>query len=361
MKIKFFYKKNLNVVSIILCIFLGLCAVIFSAQCKQGVLRGIDLCLNQLVPSLFIIIVIVELIIRCGISNIGGRLFTKFANIMFGVSRSGMWAILLSLVGGYPVGARAVATMYNRGEISYIEAVRLADVCVCAGTGFLINFVGASLLHNKNLGIILFVAQVMSVLVIATITRFTSRQRVINTKLNTIFTEQKFSSILVESVNSGAKTCLYMSSAVVAFSGFIALIQEVALRLFGSDLAFNVLKITCEVTGACEEYADKVSLCMLGFIVGFGGICVHFQIFGILSKLDISKSRFLLFRVIQGMLTAGFVWVFLRIFPQTEQVFATISTTPTYDSNTTVFGATVLVLTMSVFIFTIWRKNLCVE
>ena len=356
---KIFIKKGYGYFALLACLAMCIAAVVFSRECAAGIKRGIELSLSQLVPSLFFIIILADFAVKSGILNTGGKIFSRVAGLLFGVSSYGLWAILLSTVGGYPVGARLAASMYEEGKISADEAKFLANFCVCAGPGFLINFTGEFLLGDKAAGFILFVCQALSVLILGILSKVIFRRRA--PKYVYRKTEKNpLGEALVSSVNSGTKVIVGICATVTAFSGFLGLIEAIA-ESGGPKMLVPVLTALLEVTTACRELASQISLPALGFITGFGGFCVHFQIFGILSKVGVSKPKFLLYRLIQGIITTLLILAAGYIFPQTVEVFSTLDSPPEPSGAATLIGGAALLFTSLLFIFTVWRKRLCAE
>ena len=52
-------------------------------------------------------------------------------------------ALVLGLVGGYPIGARTAAELYRQGELTRSEALRLLAFCNNSNPVFLVSVLGA--------------------------------------------------------------------------------------------------------------------------------------------------------------------------------------------------------------------------
>ncbi len=142
-----------------------------SQSSKEGALNGIEMCLRVLIPSLFPFMALSALTVKLGICDLLGRRFGGITRKIFGVSGTLAPVILLSLIGGYPVGAKGIAELKSSGAISEAEAKRASLFAVCAGPGFLINYVGSTLYGNAHIGMIILLAQVISVIIIGVFLR----------------------------------------------------------------------------------------------------------------------------------------------------------------------------------------------
>lgn len=86
----------------------------FSKECSKGAENGIGLCLSTLVPSLFPFMVLASYITDSGLAEKIGRHLSWLTKPLFGLDGCFASAIILSLVGGYPVGAKTVNLLYKK-------------------------------------------------------------------------------------------------------------------------------------------------------------------------------------------------------------------------------------------------------
>jgi hypothetical protein len=94
-----FHKSAAVVLSagiIIVCIML----LVFSKECANGALSGIEMCLNVLIPSLFPFMAVSSFIVKSGIADLLGKPFGKITKTVFGLSPCFAPILLLSVTGG---------------------------------------------------------------------------------------------------------------------------------------------------------------------------------------------------------------------------------------------------------------------
>ena len=71
-----------------------------------------------------------------------------------------------------------------------------------------------------------------------------------------------------------------------------------------------LLRCIFEVTDGCTVLSQiGISPALTALTVGFGGICVHLQIFAALPGLDFSKVRFCISRMVCGLISAVIVTI----------------------------------------------------
>ena len=327
-----------------------ICAIKFSKECAQGVYTGVLLCVKVLVPSLFVFMIIASFISQGTLSFLVNKILKAPTKRIFNLPQSSSFLLILSILGGYPVGAKGIETLYNNGELSESEAKKLSYICVCASPAFCINFVALSLYENKTIGAVLLTSQIIAFYITAFIVGRTIKINITEEKSIKI----KTNASLIDAVNSASISTINMCAMVIAFSAFIAVLNSVLKKV--PELLSFLVSIS-EVSLAVNKLANEIPLYAISFILGFGGLCVHFQVFSILKEIKINKFLFFLFRIIQGIISAFITYILLIFFPISTQVFSTVnSVTPAYFS--TIWGGVALVITAVCFINSINKEEI---
>ena len=295
--------------------------IFYAEKGREGAAQGIELCLKTLVPSLFPFMAAVNLLINTGICAFAGKLLDKPSRFLFGLGGSFAPVFLLSLTGGYPVGAAGIRSLYSHGELSMNEAKRAALFSVGAGPGFLISFVGLGLYSNARTGVYLLAAQSLAAVLLGIGSRFLYRGEFDVSPKEIKSAPMPFSRAVTESVYSASGAMAAMCGFVIVFCSATAVLNGTVKNGFIRD----ALTLTLEVCGGVSALSGRLGLDAAAFAVGFGGICVHFQIFSALGEVKVNKALFFVFRILQGLLTALFTRITATLSPVPEQVFSTQS------------------------------------
>ena len=319
--------------------------LIFPKEGRDGAAQGVQICLAVLVPSLFPFMAATQLAAESGVCQKLAPLLHPLMQRLFGLSGALAPVLALSLAGGYPVGAGGIAALYRRGVIGEKEAQQAALFAVCAGPGFTVSFIGQTLYGSPVIGIVLFAAQAISVILTGILLKAVLRPSAANGNSHAgTLPPQPFAQGLVSAVNRSARGMLSICAFVVLFSA----VNGIAARLVTNGSLQTVLSVMLEVCGAVTRSAGRRPMWVIAFSVGFGGICVHCQIFGILDGIAVRKALFFLIRIIQGTLTALLTQGAMCLFPQTVSVFSTASgSAPALFGGSAVPGA--VLLTVSIF------------
>ena len=338
--------------------------------CVQGIKNGLEYASGIIIPSLFPYIVLSGFIMRSGSDIIIGKLFSLVMKKFFYLPEVCAPCVIMSFIGGFPVGAKCTSLLYRQGRITARQARQLMDFCVCSGPAFLISAVGAVMLGNKSAGIILYISQIISGLIIGILVGIISRIKTAQDSQNTVISSSANSSgILSEilgSVSDGADSVIGMTSLILLFSMLESVIRntgayELMARLLSVSVAddryaFIILPSLLEVTGGCCAVKDaSLPLWCFALCTGFGGLCVHMQIFNICYEIPIKYGRYLLFRVFNALLSALVTYIICRVFSPTMYVFAAGGGDTAHISSGASAGSIALVFLSVIFVLTMHR------
>ena len=136
-------------------------AISGSTLFSEYVKRGLSLCLNTVIPSLFPFMIISALITVGGYASDIGRFFEKPFFLIFGTSPCASCAAALGFLCGYPVGALSASEMLDKGDISKEELEYLLTFINVPSAAFVIGGVGGMLL-SKRLGVAIYVSIILA-------------------------------------------------------------------------------------------------------------------------------------------------------------------------------------------------------
>lgn len=291
-------KKALFLLSV-----LGVCFFIFliitnPSVCVEGAVSGLLLCGNVIIPSLFPFTVCVLFILKSGIlENL--KFADGFSQKIFKFNSQMLAIFLLSLIGGYPLGAKIL----NEAEETPENASVMLNYCVNAGPAFIILAVGCGCFGSKKIGYILFVSHVLSALLLAlffkkflTETKHKAKKASLNLVDNFIL-----------STSLGASTVLNICAFVILFSTIVKYISFYSQRFHFLKFFSYILEVTNAIT-----LTDNVIF--VSFLLGFGGISVWCQVMSVSQKIKMNFPIFITSRIIHGILSAVSTYLLLKIF-----------------------------------------------
>ncbi len=293
----------------------------FPAAAATGVSRGLSVCGEVIIPSLFPFLVLTGLFIRTGTASRVGRRMGRVMYRLFGVSADGGVALLIGMIGGYPAGAVAVRDLLERGEIDRREAARLLTFCINGGPAFVIGTVGARLLGSAYKGALLYIAHLLASLLLAF---FSSKNGCKPCDNLPPVRRTPFFAAFPAAIERALTSALTMSGFVLLFSALLSLFEVSGIKgvvLFpftGSNVADALYTAVWEIScGSMELVSCRIGgplmAFLLGAALGFGGISVSAQIGGMLSE-HLSLGRAYWFGRVKHALLGGALSALLFAF-----------------------------------------------
>lgn len=269
---------------------------------RSGIARGLMLCGNIVIPSLYPFTFCVIFIMNSSAANLL-RPFSSFIRKVFKMNSYALSVFLLSLIGGYPVGARLLEQGAHKGNISPFNASVLLNCSVNAGPAFIITAVGVGVFASKTVGIILFISHITASVLLLLLFKGSLIEE------NEPARDQglPFSDNLVISAAAAAKSITGICGFVVLFSAINSYIVAISAR-------FEFLKGISLMLEITNTLGLTRNLYAFAFLLGFGGLCVWFQVLSCCQSFKPNLSLFALSRLLHGGISIGMTLLLVKIF-----------------------------------------------
>ena len=306
---------------------LGLAAVtlglvVFPSPMVEAARDGVELCFNVIIPSLFPFFVISALTVELGLAEKLGRLMAPVMRPLFHVGGNCASALVLGFIGGYPVGARTVISLYEGGKCSRAEAERMLAFCNNSGPAFIFGVVGAGIFASGKVGLILYLAHIAASILVGLLFRSWGPRSVTLGSARSNTRPAPFPEAFVRSVGSSFTTALGICGFVIFFTVFIRLLflsgvlrtVTALLGALGLDeswagtLLTGIIELTSGVWSLREVSAGiPSSIAMAAFMLGWAGLSVHCQVLSFIGSTGLSVKTYILGKLLHGLISAGLV------------------------------------------------------
>ena len=283
----------------------------------EKVNESLQLCIAVLIPTLFPFMVLSDFIVRSGLGGIVGSFFEPITRLLFRLPGNSACAVIMSAVGGYPVGAKMSAQLVEEGSLTAQQGKRMMLFCVNAGPAFVIGTVGTVMFSSRTAGMILYFSMVISSFAMGVFTRIFAKETFFY-KPKKITFETK---VISQSVMNGLQSTLLLCAWVLLFSCVNSLTDIIPLP----ESVRSWAKLITEVTGGCITASDSFPVSIQALVMGWSGLSVHCQLLPYIKTAGLKYSHFMLSRVIHGAVSATVADVLFRIFPCETSVFSTSS------------------------------------
>lgn len=336
-----FINKFKEIIFLILILGFAFLLIINPAIARNSAYEGIIICGSVLIPSLFPFTVISVFLHKTNIFNILSipKKFSHYKTVLS--------IFLISIIGGYPIGAKIISEEYKNKNINKTTANCLLYSCVCGGPSFIILTVGCGIFNSLKLGLIFYVSNVLSSLIIFIFLKNKITVSNNNKKLN-----NNISTCFVDSVAVSSSTVLSICSYVILCSTFIGIIKNSSLNNFLKNLIICVTEITNATINIKNIY-------LISFLLGFGGLCVILQLFSQCYIINPKFIKIIISRIVNGFLSALFTFIALKIFPVTIKTFSNTGNSNIFLRTNSIVSIIVITATVVIFLISINNKKFC--
>lgn len=309
----------------LLCVAAGFGLLRYSPAVSLAVREGLSVCAGVVIPSLFPFMVLSAFV--------AGSSAVRYLSLpllplmhLLRLPRFLGATVLMSFIGGYPVGARLISLHLEKGRITPQTAARMLTFCCNAGPAFILSAVGAKLLHSTGAGVILLLSHVLGSVLIGL---FGARGQRTQPDSPADLQQEPAAAAFVSAVRLSSSSMLVMCAFIVLFYALTALLTESGVFFHASGLlgfflpmtgeAFRTALLTglLEVTSGCILSVEAVGqgpFILIAFLLSFSGLSVIGQVMSCFSGQEIRFRPFLISRVVHGLLTVLISYPLLRLF-----------------------------------------------
>ena len=295
------------------------------AACAEGVRDGLSLAAGRALPALVPFFLASGLLVRTDFAETFGRLLARPLARLYRLPPAAASAVLLDLTGGYPVGAATAAALLEQGALSREEAARVNLFCNCASPGFCIGLVGLGVFGSARTGAVLYGIHALSALLAGLLTaRGGSPQRLPpKGMLPARAPREGFAAAFCAAVQQAAATSLTVTAFLTVFSILLRLLAPVLAPIpYGQALA-GVIELTNGLDRLTALPLSRGALVTLSsFLLGFGGLAVHFQVRALAAPQDLPMAGFTAAKLQHGAIAALLTALVFRLSPAALAVFA---------------------------------------
>lgn len=292
-------------------------------------LEGVKLWALVVLPSLLPFFFFTSLLAKIGATERMARTLKNPCEQIFGTSGYAAYAFLMSILSGYPVGAKIIGDLGENGLIDETDATKMSAFCSTSGPLFIVGSVSVGMFGSVAAGKLLFLAHTLSALITGVIFRF-YRQ----IKKTTTSADKNAPQAVRPRVSPAKKKaennnvlydCVYSSVVSLAtVGGFICVFYVLADIFQNLDILYPLWKTLCfitknetlskafsygliECTRGCKMLAlcglSTYSLAFASSLIAFGGVSVLVQSVCFLKKANVKISVFLLAKTVQTVIS----------------------------------------------------------
>jgi len=323
----------------------------------NSVLDGIQLWFYNVMPSLFPFMIFSNILLQLNAAYILQRLFNKVMNKLFNISGSGILALVMGYLSGYPLGSKLVCDLRKQDVISIKESYKLLAMCSTTGPAFIIGIVSIQMFDNASIVPVLLVSNYLGGFLNALLLRNLYKEKL---SLNSYKRSENksFSVILNSSIVDSIQNIIKIGGYMVFFNILIYYLDatnilDIFTNFFTNYLNtlhlsdelikgsfYGIFEITLgiNIISKCTDPLI-VKVAITAFVIAWSGLSIHMQTNSFLMETGIDYLRFLFGKVTQSLLSLAIAVIsFKLLYPTTLSIYKSFDVVKTFgEFNYTTF------------------------
>jgi sporulation integral membrane protein YlbJ len=294
-----------------------------SKAVMEAVLFSFQIWKNNIFPSLFPFFLLSELLIQYGFVEFLGELLKPVMNRIFRISNQAAFIFVMSIISGFPSNAKYAKALLEEHKINEKEATKILTFTHFSNPLFILGTVSITFLGNREVGFLILFCHYITNLILGllfrnyypspkTDCRVSIRKAITNMTLARQKKKVSFPLILTNALNHTIQTLLFILGVTTTFLIITTLInQHITLSTFHQSILNGFFEMTQGLKYvSLLNIPLKIKGILTVMILSFGGLSVHMQLIGILSKSKIRYFPYFTARVLHATI-ASLMFFFL--------------------------------------------------
>lgn len=316
-------KLEFNKYIVILCILsIILMLIIMPSIAMQSFFTGILIWATKVLPSLLPFFILTKLLSYTTFISTIGKKLNPITKKLYGVGGVSGYIFTMSIVSGYPMGAKLTSDMYSNKIITTRQASVITSFTSTSGPLFIIGSVAIGMYNNPTLGYIILISHYLSALINGLIYRKEVKNEI--STLNSTTTTNPLGDSMTNSIASimtvgGFIALFYMIlSLLLSINAFTFITFPLELIGISKDITSGIISGLIEVTTGCIMISKlNLSLPFIGtilsFLISFGGLSIHAQAYCFLKSFNMPYFKFLLQKTTHAIISSIITLIILII------------------------------------------------
>ena len=277
-----------------------------------GASYGLILWFRHVLPTLLPYMILINVLICTPALHWICRITSTFLCPLLGTSYYGTFAVLTGFLCGYPMGAKTTSDLLNVNKISRSEASYLLSFCNNTNPAFILSYVVAQNMKERNLCIPFFLILTFTPLMLSFIFRLFYRLPESSCSFPQV-TPGSFSnpsesisdSFLDRCILNAFESVTKVGGYMMMFSVLIQLLASVLPNTIFSLLLYSSLEISTGIRllfSSALYTTEKIILC--AFLTSFGGWCCIAQTYSMISSSQLPILPYITAKLVTALVTS---------------------------------------------------------
>lgn len=308
--------KNIRSSLIFITLAFMLALVIYPDRYISSIARGLDLFVKAVLPALFPFFFFSRILTLLNAFSPFEKYLKKPLKKLFNAPPISGYILFVSLMSGYPLGAKLLADCYNDGYIDEEDAKNISIFTSTSGPLFVLGSVGINMMANKTAGFVMLISHYAGAILNGIIMVNRKQKSALINK--TALLPQTDGDLLGKSILSSVTAIAIVGGYIAVFVMLADILADFKIlpfferffHLFGMPRKISSGTTLCaiEITAGCKAlcssgYPVKTVLPVCAAMISFGGASIILQSLAFISQCKIKPLFFLKNKITQGIIT----------------------------------------------------------
>lgn len=295
---------------------------------NQSTLSGLQLFIVAVLPGLFPFMFLTKLLTNFGMVKKISTKLSPITTFLFNTNGISSYVFIMSILSGYPIGAKLIADLYISGNITQQDAKKMVSFCTTSGPIFIIGTVGSVMLGSAKIGIIIYLSHILSSIMCGII--LSGKRNKKNNSQTLLSNDNRPDDILSNTMSNTVQSIFIVGAYISIFFLLADILTDIGILGGLSNLADKALSLIginnvgsgfigglLEVTRGCKILSQSISLwsvCFTCGIISFSGLSIILQSLTFLNKCKIKARYFIFVKCVHCILSIITCFALCNIF-----------------------------------------------
>lgn len=293
-------KISFGIMTAIICIIIFVLFILNIDLCKVASFEALYFFIQTLFPTLFPFSVLTSILIKTNLSEYIGKIFNRPANYLLKTSGHSVFVIFISALAGFPTGAKLTTLLYNTGEISKSQAEILCSMSNMPSLAFMLFIVGQYSLGSIWYGLSIWFIIFFSTIISGYLLNIKNKNNLYNNIIKLNIQKRSILYHINKSIIDSMFLMINICALIVFFACIIAIINNSNLPLYSKNVITSLLELNNGVSIINSQYCtnNSIKYIIICTVCAWSGLCVHMQIYNVMSENDLSCKKYFLSKFI---------------------------------------------------------------
>lgn len=298
-------KKYLYLISLLLITFI---VILNSNEIIECIKFSFDLCINNLFPSFIPFMLLSNILIKYNFTEELSKIFKPLMKI-FKVNNNSSFAFIMSIFCGTPTNSIFINNLLNNELIDIEDAKNCLNFCHFTNPLFILGTIGYSFLGSKELGLKILISHYIGAIIIGLFNKRKSNYKFIITKEKK-YKSNNFFIILKESINKTIESLLLILGVITFFIIITTLLNQILNLNNNFKFIYGLVEMTQGLKYlSISNLSIGIKTIVVTFLISFGGISIHMQVFSIIDNKKIRYLPYLISRIKHGIVSSIIIYI----------------------------------------------------